>query len=123
MEEKVFIVSTDGQIAVTNFSFEEISEIIENAIANKEKSKNEVEVSEKELRESVDEFCLAMFLTPKISTRVLGKELGTREIHHKSLAFAKSKGISLMEMFSNLNEMSDDDLASQLKTIFGIDLQ
>ena len=123
MEEKVFIVSTDGQIAVTNFSFEEISEIIENAIANKEKSKNEVEVSEKEMRESVDEFCLAMFLTPKISTRVLGKELGTREIHRKSLAFAKSKGISLMEMFSDLNEMSDDDLASQLKTIFGIDLQ
>lgn len=123
MEEKVFIISTDGQVAVTNFSFEEVNEIIENAIANKEKSKNEVEVSEKELRESVDEFCLAMFLTPKISTRVLGKELGMREIHCKSLAFAKSKGISLMEMFSSLNEMSDDDLASQLKTIFGIDLQ
>lgn len=123
MEEKVFIVSTDGQVAVTNFSFEEVNEIIENAIANKEKSKNEVEVSEKELRDSVDEFCLAMFLTPKVSTKVLGKELGTREIHRKALAFAKSKGISLMEMFSNLNEMSDDDLASQLKTIFGIDLQ
>ena len=123
MEEKVFIVSTDGQVAVTNLSFEEISEIIENAIANKEKNKKEVEVSEKELRESVGEFCLAMFSTPKISTRVLGKELGTREIHCKSLAFAKSKGISLMEMFSDLNEMSDDDLASQLKAIFGIDLQ
>ena len=123
MEEKVFIVSTDGQVAVTNFSFEEISEIIENAIANKEKNKKDVEVSEKELRESVDEFCIAMFSTPKISTKVLGKELGTREIHRKSLAFAKSKGISLMEMFSDLNEMSDDDLASQLKTIFGIDLQ
>ena len=123
MEEKVFIVSTDGQVAVTNFSFKEVNEIIENAIANKEKSENEVEVSEKELRDSVDEFCLAMFLTPKISTRVLGKELETREIHRKSLAFAKSKGISLMEMFSNLNEMSDDDLASQLKAIFGIDLQ
>ena len=123
MEEKVFIVSTDGQAAVTNLSFEEISEIIENAIANKEKNKKEVEVSEKELRESVGEFCLAMFSTPKISTRVLGKELGTREIHCKSLAFAKSKGISLMEMFSDLNEMSDDDLASQLKAIFGIDLQ
>lgn len=123
MEEKVFIISTDGQAAVTNLSFEEISEIIENAIANKEKNKKEVEVSEKELRESVGEFCLAMFSTPKISTRVLGKELGTREIHCKSLAFAKSKGISLMEMFSDLNEMSDDDLASQLKAIFGIDLQ
>ena len=129
MEEKVFVVSTNGQVAVTSLSFEEVSEIIENAIANKEiasKGKHnadEVEVSEKELRESVDEFCLAMFLTPKISTRVLGKELETREIHRKSLAFAKSKGVSLMEMFSNLNEMSDDDLASQLKTIFGIDLQ
>ena len=123
MEEKVFIVSTDGQVAVTNFSFEEVNEIIENAIANKEKSKSEVEVSEKELRDSVDEFCLAMFLTPKVSTKILGKELGTREIHRKSLAFAKSKGISLMEMLSNLNEMSDDDLASQLKAIFGIDLQ
>lgn len=123
MEEKVFIVSTDGQIAVTNFSFEEVSEIIENAIANKEKSKNEVEVSEKELRESVGEFCLAMFLTPKVSTKVLGKELETEEIHRKSLAFAKSKGISLMEMLSSLNEMPDDDLASQLKAIFGIDLQ
>ena len=123
MEEKVFIVSTDGQVALTNLSFEEISEIIENAIANKEKSKNEVEVSEKELRESVDEFCLAMFLTPKVSTKILGKELETREIHRKSLAFAKSKGISLMEMLSNLNEMSDNDLASQLKAIFGIDLQ
>ena len=117
MEEKVFIISTDGQVAVTNLSFEEISEIIENAIANKEKNKKEVEVSEKELRESVDEFCIAMFSTPKISTKVLGKT------HRKSLAFAKSKGISLMEMFSDLNEMPDDDLASQLKTIFGIDLQ
>lgn len=123
MEEKVFIVSTDGQVAVTNLSFEEVSEIIESAIANKEKSKSEVEVSEKELRESVDEFCLAMFLTPKVSTKVLGKELETREIHRKSLAFAKSKGISIMEMLSDLNEMSDDDLASQLKAIFGIDLQ
>ena len=129
MEEKVFVVSTNGQVAVTNLSFEEISEIIENAITNKENANkgkhdaDEVEVSEKEMRESVDEFCLAMFLTPKISTRVLGKELGTREIHRKSLAFAKSKGISLMEMFSDLNEMPDDDLASQLKTIFGIDLQ
>ena len=123
MEEKVFIVSTDGQVAVTNLSFEEVSEIIESAIANKEKSKSEVEVSEKELRESVDEFCLAMFLTPKVSTKILGKELGTREIHCKALAFAKSKGISLMEMLSDLNEMSDDDLASQLKAIFGIDLQ
>ena len=129
MEEKVFVVSTNGQVAVTNLSFEEISEILENAIANKENTNkgkhdaDEVEVSEKELRESVDEFCLAMFLTPKVSTRVLGKELGTREIHCKSLAFAKSKGISLMEMFSSLNEMSDDDLASQLKAIFGIDLQ
>lgn len=123
MEEKVFIVSTDGQVAVTNFSFEEVNEIIENAIANKEKSKNEVEVSEKELRDSVDEFCLAMFLTPKVSTKILGKELGTREIHCKALAFAKSKGISLMEMLSSLNEMSDNDLASQLKAIFGIDLQ
>ena len=129
MKEKVFVVSTNGQVAVTSLSFEEISEIIENAIANKEiasKGKHDadkVEVSEKELRESVDEFCFAMFSTPKISTRVLGKELETREVHRKSLAFAKSKGISLMEMFSNLNEMSDDDLASQLKAIFGIDLQ
>ena len=123
MEEKVFIVSTDGQVAVTNFSFEEVNEIIENAIANKEKSKNEVEVSEKELRDSVDECCIAMFLTPKVSTKVLGKELGTREIHCKALAFAKSKGISLMEMLSSLNEMPDDKLASQLKTIFGIDIQ
>lgn len=123
MEEKVFIVSTDGQVAVTNFSFKEVNEIIENAIANKEKSKNAVEVSEKELRDSVDEFCLAMFLTPKVSTKILGKELGTREIHCKALAFAKSKGISLMEMLSSLNEMSDDDLASQLKAIFGIDAQ
>lgn len=134
MEEKVFIVSTDGQVAVTNLSFEEISEIIEGAIANKENANkenankgkhdaDEVEVSEKELRGSVDEFCLAMFLTPKVSTKILGKELGTREIHCKALAFAKSKGISLMEMLSSLNEMSDDDLASQLKAIFGIDLQ
>ena len=123
MEEKVFIVSTDGQVAVTNFSFEEVNEIIENAIANKEKSKSEVEVSEKELRDSVDEFCLAMFLTPKVSTKILGKELGTKEIHCKALAFAKSKGISLMEMLSSLNEMPDDKLASQLKTIFGIDIQ
>lgn len=129
MEEKVFVVSTNGQVAVTNLSFEEISEIIENAIANKENANkgkhdaDEVKVSEKELRESVGEFCIAMFSTPKISTKVLGKELGTREIHRKSLAFAKSKGISLMEMFSDLNEMPDDDLASQLKTIFGIDLQ
>ena len=121
MEEKVFIVSTDGQIGVTNLSFEEVSEILAAAVANK--NKKEVEVSEKELKESVDEFCIAMFSTPKISTKVLGKELGTREIHRKSLAFAKSKGISLMEMFSDLNEMSDDELASQLKTIFGIDLQ
>ena len=129
MEEKVFVVSTNGQVAVTNLSFEEISEIIENAIANKENANkgkhnaDEVEVSEKELRESVDEFCLAMFLTPKISTRVLGKGLETEVVHRKSLAFAKSKGISLMEMLSSLNEMPDDDLASQLKTIFGIDLQ
>ena len=129
MEEKVFIVSTNGQVALTNLSFEEIIEIIESAIANKENANkgkhdaDEVEVSEKELRDSVDEFCLAMFLTPKISTKVLGKELETREIHRKSLAFAKSKGISLMEMLSSLNEMSDDDLASQLKAIFGIDLQ
>ena len=129
MEEKVFIISTDGQVAVTNLSFEEISEIIENAIANKEiasKGKHDadkVEVSEKELRESMGEFCLAMFLTPKVSTKILGKGLETEDVHRKSLAFAKSKGISLMEMFSNLNEMSDDDLASQLKTIFGIDLQ
>lgn len=123
MEEKVFIVSTDGQVAVTNLSFEEISEIIENAIANKEKSKNEVEVSEKELRESVGEFCLAVFLTPKVSTKILGKDLEAEEIHRKSLAFAKSKGISLMDLFSDLNEMPDDELASQLKTIFGIDTQ
>ena len=129
MEEKVFVVSTNGQVAVTNLSFEEISEIIESAIANKENANkgkhdaDEVEVSEKELRDSVDEFCLAMFLTPKVSTKVLGKELGTRGIHCKALAFAKSKGISLMEMLSSLNEMSDDDLASQLKAIFGIDLQ
>lgn len=122
MEEKVFIVSTDGQIAVTNFSFEEVSEIIENAIANKEKSKNEVEVSEKELRESVGEFCLAVFLNPKVSKKILEKDLA-EEIHRKSLVFAKSKGISLMDLFSDLNEMSDDDLASQLKAIFGIDLQ
>lgn len=129
MEEKVFIVSTNGQVALTNLSFEEISEIIEGAIANKENASkgkhdaDEVKVSEKELRDSVDEFCLAMFLTPNISTKVLGKELETREIHRKALAFAKSKGISLMEMFSSLNEMSDDDLVSQLKAIFGIDLQ
>ena len=83
MKEKVLVVSTNGQVAVTNLSFEEISEIIENAIANKEiasKDKHDadkVEVSEKELRESVDEFCFAMFSTPKICTRVLGKELET----------------------------------------------
>lgn len=123
MEEKVFIVSTDGQVAVTNFSFEEVNEIIENAIANKEKSKNEVEVSEKELRESVGEFCLAVFLNPKVSKKILEKDLEAEEIHRKSLVFAKSKGISLMDLFSDLNEMSDDKLASQLKTIFGIDLQ
>lgn len=129
MEEKVFIVSTNGQVAVTTLSFEKVSEIIESAIANKENANkgkhdaDDVEVSEKELRDSVDEFCLAMFLTPNVSTKVLGKELETREIHRKALAFAKSKGISLMEMFSNLNEMSDDNLASQLKAIFGIDLQ
>lgn len=122
MEEKVFIVSTDGQVAVTNLSFEEISEIIESAIANKEKNKNEVKVSEKELRESVGEFCLAVFLNPKVSKKILEKDLA-EEIHRKSLVFAKSKGISLMDLFSDLNEMSDDDLASQLKAIFGIDLQ
>lgn len=123
MEEKVFIVSTDGQVALTNLSFEEISEIIENAIANKEKSKNEVEVSEKELRESMDEFCFGMMFTPKVSTKILGKGLETEDVHRKMLAFAKSKGISLMEILSSLNEMSDDDLASQLKVIFGIDIQ
>ena len=70
MKEKVFVVSTNGQVAVTNLSFEEISEIIENAIANKEiasKGKHDadkVEVWETELRESVDEFCFAMFSTP-----------------------------------------------------------
>lgn len=122
MEEKVFIVSTDGQVAVTDLSFEEISEIIESAITNKEKNKNEVKVSEKELRESVGEFCLAVFLNPKVSEKILEKDLA-EEIHRKSLVFAKSKGISLMDLFSDLNEMSDDDLASQLKTIFGIDLQ
>lgn len=122
MEEKVFIVSTDGQVAVTNLSFEEISEIIESAITNKEKNKNEVKVSEKELRESVGEFCLAVFLNPKVSKKILEKDLA-EEIHRKSLAFAKSKGISLMNLFSDLNEMSDDDLTSQLKAIFGIDLQ
>lgn len=123
MEEKVFIVSTDGQVAVTNLSFEEISEIIESAIANKKKSKNEVKVSENELRESAGEFFAALFLNPSLSNKILGKDLETEEIHRKSLAFAKSKGISLMEMFSRLNNMPDDELASQLKAIFGIDLQ
>ena len=129
MEEKVFIVSTNGQVAVTTLSFEGVSKIIESAIANKENANkgkhdaDDVEVSEKELRDSVDEFCLAMFLTPRVSTKVLGKDLETKDVHRKSLAFAKSKGISLTELFSDLNEMSDDELASQLKTIFGIDLQ
>ena len=123
MEEKVFIVSTDGQVAVTNFSFEEVNEIIENAIANKEKSKNEVEVSKEELRESVGEFCLAVLLNPKVSKKILGKDSETEEIHRKSLAFAKLKGITLMDLFSDLNEMPDNELASQSKAIFGIDLQ
>lgn len=129
MEEKVFIVSTNGQVAVTNLSFEEISEIIEGAIANKENSNkgkhdaDEVKVSEKELRESMDEFCFGMMFTPKVSTKILGKGLETEDVHRKLLAFAKSKGTSLIGMLSSLNEMSDDDLASQLKAIFGIDLQ
>ena len=36
---------------------------------------------------------------------------------------AKSKGITLTQLFDNLNEMPDDDMPSQLKTIFRIDLQ
>lgn len=121
MGEKVFIVSIDGQIGVTNLSFEEVSEILAAAVANK--NKNEMGVSEKELNETVEEFCFGMLFTPKVSTKLLGKGLETEDVHRKSLAFAKSKGISLTEMFSDLNEMSDDELASQLKTIFGIDLQ
>ena len=125
MGEKVFIVSIDGQIGVTNLSFEEVSEILATAVANKNENKNEneMEVSEEELNETVNEFCFGMMFTPKVSTKVINKGLEMEDIHRKSLAFAKSKGISLTEMFFNLNEMSDDELASQLKTIFGIGLQ
>ena len=121
MGEKVFIVSIDGQIGVTNLSFEEVSEILAAAVANK--NNNEAGVSEKELNETLDEFCFGMMFNPRISTKVLGNGLETEDVHRKSLAFAKSKGISLTEMFSDLNEMSDDELASQLKAIYGIDLQ
>ena len=121
MEKKVFIVSTDGQIAATNLSFEEVSEIIAAAVANK--NKFEAGVSEEELNESAVEFCVAMLANPTISRKIVGKGLEMKEIHRKLLSFAKSKGISLMEMFSDLNGMSDAELASQLKTIFGIDLQ
>ena len=123
MGEKVFIVSIDGQIGVTNLSFEEVSEILATAVANKNKNENETGVSEEELNETVNEFCFGMMFTPKVSTKVINKGLEMEDIHRKSLSFAKSKGISLTEMFSDLNEMSDDELASQLKTIFGIGLQ
>lgn len=125
MGEKVFIVSIDGQIGVTNLSFEEVSEILATAVANKNENenKNEMGVSEEELNGTVDEFCFGMMFNPRISTKVLGNGLETEDVHRKSLAFAKSKGISLTEMFSDLNEMSDDELASQLKAIYGIDLQ
>lgn len=123
MGEKVFIVSDDGQIGVTNLSFEEVSEILATAVANKNKNNNEMGVSEEELNETVNEFCFGMMFTPKVSTKVIEKGLEMEDIHRKSLSFAKSKGISITKMFFDLNEMSDDELASQLKTIFGIDLQ
>lgn len=123
MEEKVFIVSIDGQIGVTNLSFEEVSEILATAVANKNENENEMGVSEDELNETVNEFCFGMMFTPKVSTKVINKGLEMEDIHRKSLSFAKSKGISITKMFFDLNEMSDDELASQLKTIFGIDLQ
>ena len=124
MEEKVFIISPDGQIGVTNLSFEEVSEILAAAVANKNKNNvKPIEVSEMELAESVGEFCFALLVNSSISSKIIESGLQMKEIHRKSLAFAKSKGISLMEMFSDLNEMSNDELALQLKAIFGIDLQ
>ena len=123
MGEKVFIVSIDGQIGVTNLSFEEVSEILATAVANKNENENEMGVSEEELNETMNEFCFGIMFTPKVSTKIIEKGLEMEDIHRKSLAFAKSKGISITKMFFDLNEMSDDELASQLKTIFGIDLQ
>ena len=125
MGEKVFIVSIDGQIGVTNLSFEEVSEILATAVANKNENenKNEMGVSEEELNETVNEFCFGIMFTLKVSTKIIEKGLEMEDTHRKSLAFAKSKGISITKMFFDLNEMSDDELASQLKTIFGIDLQ
>lgn len=121
MGEKVFIVSVDGQIGATNLSFEEVSEILATAAANK--NKFEAGVSEKELNESAAEFCFALICVPKISTKILGKGLEMKEIHRKSLSYAKSKGISLVDLFSDLDDMSDDDLSTHLKTIFGVDFQ
>ena len=124
MEEKVFIVSTDGQIGITNLSFEEVSEILATAVANKNKSNTKpIEVSEMELAESVGEFCFALLVNSSISSKIIESGLEMKEIHRKALAFAKSKGITLTQLFDNLNEMPDDDMPSQLKTIFGIDLQ
>lgn len=124
MEEKVFIVSTDGQIGITNLSFEEDSEILAAAVANKNKSNAKpIEVSEIELAESVGEFCFALLVNSSISSKIIESGLEMKEIHRKALAFAKSKGITLTQLFDNLNEMPDDDIPSQLKTIFGIDLQ
>ena len=121
MEEKVFIVSTDGQIGITNLSFEEVSEILATAVANKNKSNTKpIEVSE---MESVGEFCFALLVNSSISSKIIESGLEMKEIHRKALAFAKSKGITLTQLFDNLNEMPDDDMPSQLKTIFGIDLQ
>lgn len=124
MEEKVFIVGLNGQIGVTNLSFEEVSEILATAAANKNKSNaNSVEVSEEELMKSIDEFCFSLLMSPKISKKIVGKDLEMKELHRKSLAFAKSKGISLTGMFTDLGNMSDDDLPSHLKAIFGVDFQ
>ena len=124
MEEKVFIVSTDGQIGITNLSFEEVSEILAAAVANKNKNNAKpIEVSEMELAESVGEFCFALLVNSSISSKIIESGLEMKEIHRKALAFAKSKGITLTQLFDNLNEMPDDDMPSQLKTIFGIDLQ
>ena len=124
MEEKVFIVSLDGQIGATNLSFEEVSEILAAAVANKNKNNAKpIEVSEMELAESVGEFCFALLVNSNISSKIIESGLQMKEIHRKALAFAKSKGITLTQLFDNLNEMPDDDMPSQLKTIFGIDLQ
>ena len=121
MEEKNFIIGINGRICVIDLPFKDVDEILKIAVANKnDKFAKSVEVSEEELSDSMFEFGLAVLRNLKVATKVTEKGLGMEELHRKSLAFAKSKGISLLNLFSKLNDMSDDEMASQLKTIFGI---